>query len=189
MDSEARDLADVPAAEVIAAVAVHLMSAAAVKCGLSSPEETDLDEARKLITALAGLVESRVTSDLGANVRPNLQMQLQNAALGEPFGGRFDGVLLSALIGNNNSGVYIAGDTIWCDVAHHVPHSADCPHNQKPRGPESNIFAEVTHHWALAEVLTVPVTGVLYRSEFYVRTPAHPISRPQTPPFQPPKQA
>lgn len=53
-----RDIAEVPAVEVITTACVHLMSAAAVKCGLAdNPEsETDLDEARKLITALAGLV-------------------------------------------------------------------------------------------------------------------------------------
>ena len=69
MDAEERDLAQVPAAEVIASVAVHLMSAAAVKCGLSSPEETDLDEARKLITALAGLVTA-ARPDLGVHAAP-----------------------------------------------------------------------------------------------------------------------
>lgn len=53
-----RDIAEVPAVEVITTVAVHLMSAAAVKCGLSENPagEQDLDEARKLIDALAGLV-------------------------------------------------------------------------------------------------------------------------------------
>lgn len=57
----ARDLADIPAVEVISRAAVMLMSAAAEKLGLSSPdpdtsEHRDLDEARRLITALAGLV-------------------------------------------------------------------------------------------------------------------------------------
>ncbi len=53
-----RDIADVPAVEVITTVAVHLMSAAAVNLGLAEEGERhkDLDEARKLITALAGLV-------------------------------------------------------------------------------------------------------------------------------------
>jgi hypothetical protein len=64
-----RDLAEVPAAEVIAAVAVHLMSAAAVKCGLAEPEHRDLDEARKLITALAGLVTAALP-DLGLHAGP-----------------------------------------------------------------------------------------------------------------------
>ena len=57
----ARELADVPAVEVITRAAVMLMSAAAEKLGLSSADpdispHRDLDEARRLITALAGLV-------------------------------------------------------------------------------------------------------------------------------------
>lgn len=53
-----RDIADVPAVEVITTTAVHLMSAAAVKLGLADNPETqlDLDEARKLVNALAGLI-------------------------------------------------------------------------------------------------------------------------------------
>ena len=53
-----RDLADVPAVEVVSAAALHLMSAAAVKLGLAEDGEADLDldEARKLIASLAGLV-------------------------------------------------------------------------------------------------------------------------------------
>ena len=56
-----RELGDIPAVEVITRAAVILMSAAAEKLGLSSedPDESpqrDLDEARRLITALAGLV-------------------------------------------------------------------------------------------------------------------------------------
>lgn len=62
-DSMTRDIADVPAVEVITTVAVHLMSSAAVKCGLAEEgeEAKDLDEARKLITALAGLVTASAT--------------------------------------------------------------------------------------------------------------------------------
>lgn len=57
-DEATRDIAEVPAVEVITTTAVHLMSAAAVKCGLADDpdSQTDLDEARKLIDALAGLV-------------------------------------------------------------------------------------------------------------------------------------
>ena len=59
-----RDIAEVPAVEVISTVAIHLMTAAAVQLGLGEPGEdgaapqADLDEARKLIVALAGLVTS-----------------------------------------------------------------------------------------------------------------------------------
>ena len=66
---ELRDIADVPAVEVITAAAVHLLSAAAVKCGLAEDVEADLDEARKLITALAGLVTA-ARPDLGIHAAP-----------------------------------------------------------------------------------------------------------------------
>ncbi|MFI9049044.1 DUF1844 domain-containing protein [Streptomyces sp. NPDC053427] len=58
-----RDIAEVPAVEVITTVAVHLMSSAAVNLGLAEDGEAhkDLDEARKLIQALAGLVTASAT--------------------------------------------------------------------------------------------------------------------------------
>lgn len=72
-----RDIAEVPAVEIISSAAVHLMSAAAVKCGLaedtdtqSAAELTDLDEARKLITALAGLVTAGATEIGDHHARP-----------------------------------------------------------------------------------------------------------------------
>ncbi|MGP9683754.1 MULTISPECIES: DUF1844 domain-containing protein [unclassified Brachybacterium] len=59
-DDALRDISEVAAVEIITSACVHLMSAAAVKVGLAEDEATgqyqDLAEARKLITALAGLV-------------------------------------------------------------------------------------------------------------------------------------
>lgn len=60
----ARDIAEIPAVEVVLTVALHLMSAAAVACGLADDDEggpapaADLAEARILITSLAGLVNA-----------------------------------------------------------------------------------------------------------------------------------
>jgi len=70
--SEARDIADVPAVELINTVAVHLLSAAAVKCGLAADPETqtDLDAARKLINALAGLVTAAAPEISDSHARP-----------------------------------------------------------------------------------------------------------------------
>jgi len=60
VENQVREIHEVPAAEIIATTAVHLMTAAAVKVGLgdmpNARDHIDLDEARKLITALAGLV-------------------------------------------------------------------------------------------------------------------------------------
>jgi hypothetical protein len=77
-----RDIADVPAVEVITTAAVHLMSAAAVKCGLADEGEalTDLDEARKLITALAGLVTASAP-DIGNQHARSLRDGLRSLQL------------------------------------------------------------------------------------------------------------
>ena len=73
-DEEIRDISEVPAVELINTVAVHLMSAAAVKLGLAdSPHarsEIDLDDARKLITALAGLVTAAAPEISDSHARP-----------------------------------------------------------------------------------------------------------------------
>ncbi|MBB2925156.1 DUF1844 domain-containing protein [Cellulomonas cellasea] len=87
-DTEAvRDIADVAAVEVITTAAVHLMSAAAVKCGLSPDTEDargedylDLDEARKLITALAALVTASAP-DLGNQHARSLRDGLRSLQL------------------------------------------------------------------------------------------------------------
>ena len=88
MENEfARDIAEVPAVEVINTTAVHLMSAAAVQCGLSEDAPADLDEARKLITALAGLVTAAAPEIGDHHARPlrdglrSLQLAFREASL------------------------------------------------------------------------------------------------------------
>lgn len=82
-----RDIAEVAAVEVITTAAVHLMSAAAVKCGLSPDTDDvkgadlmDLDEARKLITALAGLVTA-AAPDVGNQHARSLRDGLRSLQL------------------------------------------------------------------------------------------------------------
>jgi hypothetical protein len=67
--ADSRELVDIPAVEVISRAAVLLMSAAAEQLGLAAadpdrPAHRDLDQARTLITALAGLVKASAP-DLG----------------------------------------------------------------------------------------------------------------------------
>jgi hypothetical protein len=84
-----RDIAEVPAVEVITTVAVHLMSSAAVNLGLAEEGERhrDLDEARKLITALAGLVTAGATEIGSSHAAPlrdglkSLQLAFREASL------------------------------------------------------------------------------------------------------------
>lgn len=71
VENELRDIAEVPAVEVITTTAVHLMSAAAVQCGLGEDGyRGDLDEARKLINALAGLVTASAAEIGDHHARP-----------------------------------------------------------------------------------------------------------------------
>jgi len=86
-DTATRDIADVAAVEIITTAAVHLMSAAAVKCGLSADsggssgaDYLDLDEARKLITALAGLITA-AAPDLGNQHARSLRDGLRSLQL------------------------------------------------------------------------------------------------------------
>ena len=64
MSTVSRDIAEVPSVEIISTAALHLMSAAAVNLGLAEdlPEHKDLDEARSLIDALAGLLDASAQS-------------------------------------------------------------------------------------------------------------------------------
>ncbi|MFE2043931.1 DUF1844 domain-containing protein [Streptomyces sp. NPDC059477] len=84
-----RDIAEVPAVEVIVTVAVNLMSAAAVKLGLTEEGEKhkDLDEARKLIHALAGLMDGSATEISSFHAAPlrdglkSLQLAFREASV------------------------------------------------------------------------------------------------------------
>lgn len=88
-DSMTRDIAEVPAVEVIVTVAVNLMSAAAVKLGLTEEGDKykDLDEARKLVTALAGLLDATATEISSFHAAPlrdglkSLQLAFREASV------------------------------------------------------------------------------------------------------------
>ncbi len=88
-DTMTRDIADVPAVEVITTVAVHLMSAAAVNLGLAEGGEghKDLDEARKLIHSLAGLMDASATEISSFHAAPlrdglkSLQLAFREASI------------------------------------------------------------------------------------------------------------
>jgi hypothetical protein len=70
-DAEIRELAQIPAVEVITRASVLLMSSAAEKLGLAEDGDQykDLDEARRLIEAYAGLLGA-AQSDLGVHRKP-----------------------------------------------------------------------------------------------------------------------
>ncbi|MBW8704659.1 hypothetical protein MBT84_34170 [Streptomyces sp. MBT84] len=88
-DDMTRDIAEVPAVEVLVTVAVNLMSAAAVKLGLTEEGDKykDLDEARKLVHALAGLLDASATEISSFHAAPlrdglkSLQLAFREASV------------------------------------------------------------------------------------------------------------
>lgn len=65
IENQITEISDLPAVEVIGRYAVDLLSVAAVQCGLAADDRKgDLDEARKLINAVAGLITA-AAADLG----------------------------------------------------------------------------------------------------------------------------
>jgi hypothetical protein len=97
VEGAVRDIGEVPAVELINTVAVHLMSAAAVKLGLGdgpdAADEIDLDEARKLITSLAGLIVAAAPEISDSHARPlrdglrSLQLAFREASpIQDPIG-------------------------------------------------------------------------------------------------------
>lgn len=95
LDEQLRDISEVPAVELITTLAVHLMSASAINLGLGEEgdETLDLDEARKLIQALAGLITASLPNLGDHHARPlrdglrSLQLAFREAStVPDPIG-------------------------------------------------------------------------------------------------------
>lgn len=76
------DIADVPAVEIIARYSIELLNVAAIHCGLAeNGRPADLDEARKLINAAAGMITGSAAymGDQHARILRNALRELQLA--------------------------------------------------------------------------------------------------------------
>ena len=124
VSQQIRDISEVPAIEVITTAAVHLMSAAAVKLGLAAEENAeelkDLDEARKLITALAGLVTAAAPEIGSQHAGPlrdglrSLQLAFREESLIPDAPGKGPGEKYTAAV--VGSGTTSTGGTNGCSV-------------------------------------------------------------------------
>ncbi len=106
-----RELAAIPAVEVVTRAAVLLMSAAAEQLGLAdvAAPQVDLDQARVLITALAGLVTA-ARGDLGLHAAPvrdglrSLQLAFREASPWPDAPGEGPGEALTGAVARGASG-------------------------------------------------------------------------------------
>lgn len=79
---EINDIADVPAVEIVARYSIELLNVAAIHCGLAeNGRPADLDEARKLINAVAGLITGAASymGDQHARILRNALREVQLA--------------------------------------------------------------------------------------------------------------
>ena len=81
-NQEINDIADVPAVEIISRYAIELLGVAAIHCGLAeNGRKADLDEARKLIDTIAGMVTAAAPymGDQHARILRNALREVQLA--------------------------------------------------------------------------------------------------------------
>ncbi len=81
-DDQITDIADVPATEIIARYFIELLNVAGIHCGLAEDgRPADLDEARKLIDACAGMITATASymGDQHARILRNALREVQLA--------------------------------------------------------------------------------------------------------------
>ena len=79
-------------------------------------------------------------------------------------------------------------EAMSCSLSENVPARADCPDQRRQRQETKDLLDEMTTHIVILSSMTVPHSGILYRtpSDFYRRDRI--VSRSLAPPFHPPEQ-
>ena len=70
-----------------------------------------------------------------------------------------------------------------------VPARADCPEERRQRQETKNMMDEMTTHVFILTSLTMPHSGIMYRTGANYAPNPTATSRELSPPFHPPKQA
>ncbi|MBV9242442.1 MAG: hypothetical protein JO314_10585 [Acidobacteria bacterium] len=79
-------------------------------------------------------------------------------------------------------------EAISCSLDDNVPARADCPEQRRQQQETKNLLDEMTTHVVVLNSLTVPHSGILYRTPTNFHTDATFTTRSLTPPFHPPEQ-
>jgi hypothetical protein len=80
-------------------------------------------------------------------------------------------------------------EAISCSLSENVPARADCPEQRRQQQESKNLMDEMTTHVVILNEMTVPHSGIMYRTGTNYVYDFRLISHPTTPPFHPPKQA
>ena len=80
-------------------------------------------------------------------------------------------------------------EALACSQTENVPARADCPDQRRQRQETKNMMDEMTTHMVILNDLTVPHSGIMYRTGENFGPQVHVASRTLAPPFHPPEQS
>src|SRR5262249_17534504 len=80
-------------------------------------------------------------------------------------------------------------ETMACSLNEYVPVSADCPEQRRQQQEQKNLLDEMTTHAVILSNMSVPHSGITYRTLDNFASADGIVSRTLAPPFHPPKQA
>jgi len=80
-------------------------------------------------------------------------------------------------------------EVISCSLDENLPARADCPEQRRQRQEAKDLLDEMTTHVVVLNSLTVPHSGIMYRTPANYVTSDRIVTRSVAPPFHPPEQA
>ena len=80
-------------------------------------------------------------------------------------------------------------EAIACSFAQPMPAKADCPEQRRQRRETKNLLDERTSHMVVLNSLTMPHSGIMYRTIANYAPRDAIVEHDLSPPFHPPKQA
>ena len=80
-------------------------------------------------------------------------------------------------------------EAMSCSLDENLPARADCPEQRRQRQEAKDLLDEMTTHVVVLNSLTVPHSGIMYRTPANYAFQTEPVSTDIAPPFHPPEQA
>jgi len=75
-----------------------------------------------------------------------------------------------------------------CSLNENIPARADCPEQRRQQQETKNLLDEMTTHMVILNNLTVPHSGIMYRTPASFAPEDSIVDRSLAPPFHPPEQ-
>jgi len=75
-----------------------------------------------------------------------------------------------------------------CSLNENIPARADCPEQRRQQQETKNLLDEMTTHMVVLNTLTVPHSGIMYRTPTNFSSDDRFVTRSLAPPFHPPEQ-